>query len=121
MSNLPDVKIYFGRLPHGTRTQNLDAWMVGWLPHNDFSIQDTLKDVLSTYCLKNRTSPEAFHTLNPLYVNYLDEDYAKRNVWFIDTEGNEILMGEDPVCLEKFECLHAGEILSDDARIFQDD
>ena len=118
---LPDVKIYFGRLPHGTRTRDLDSWMAAWLPLNGFKIEATLGAIITTYCAKQYQRPEAFHSLNIGYMNFLDDDYAKRNVHFITDEGEDVLMGEDPVCLKKFECLGPGEILSDDARIFQDE
>ena len=111
------MKIYFGRIPD-TKVKFLDDKHLFpiMLMKENYNFEKAV-DVLINYIT---TSEEEYnyYTCNPLILNYFDDAFAKKYVYFIDREGVEISLGSDESVLRKLNFMGPGEALCDDARTF---
>jgi hypothetical protein len=116
------MKIYFGRVPQEDGVIFLNALFVDMLIKNDYSLEKSVGEIQcylegEACAVINRP---IFHTINPLLINFLTDDFAKEYVWIIDAEGNHIKIGDDEHMLRKLSWIGAGEVLCDDHRTFND-
>lgn len=119
------MRIYFGRVPEGDdgdAIESLDELFLDFLIKNDYNI--VISSSLLVHYLMNNWDNYDFkdvilHTINPLLINYFDDDFAKKYLWIIDGEGNHINMGKDEHMLSKMDVLGPGEVFCDDYRTFK--
>jgi hypothetical protein len=115
------MKIYFGRVPEGYSTRNMDEFFKDVLVKANYSYDEAVKSVFELYDkveidIKRINSEIVFWTCNPMILQYLDEEH-RNLVYFIDQDNNEIHFMSDPICQEKYEWMDVGEALIDDSRV----
>ena len=106
------MRIYYGREPGGD-FESLDTLLLAYLRANEWDWERSHAGMLF-----NLLPHMTYHTINPLIVNYLDDETAKDVVWIIDEHGDHILMGEDESMLTKLRVMLPGEVVADDSRSF---
>lgn len=100
------MKIYIGRIPEIIEENLLtDAWLYDMLKkygHKDIGamIESGIYDSM------------VLHTFNMVLLNYLTDDYAMDNIYYMK-EGVLTLLRDDEHIVKKFEWGGAGEVLSD--------
>ena len=107
-----NARLYFGRIPE-KYYYNIDGFFSHILIRENYNMQaavDRLVDSLDSVGGYN-------HTVNPLIVNYISDEIARELIWFIDSEGNEIKMGDDVSMCKKLQFMGPGEALADDSRV----
>lgn len=103
------MKIYFGRITNEMKTDDMvtDAWLYELLQtHNTEELAAIIEQ--GTY------NELVLNTFNLLLVNYLSDDYAKENIYFVNTDtGNVEKFADNYYICEKLSCMGPGEALSD--------
>ena len=112
------MKIYFGRHPD-TNFLNLDDSLFPLiLRTNDYNFSVAV-DKLVEYIHEYNDDTANYYTCNPLIINYFDDEFANKYIFFIDEFRNEIVFGTDESCQKKIKFMGPGEILADDERVFK--
>ena len=113
------ISIYFGKRP-SEDCRLIDNMFCDCLVLNDYDIDRAVIELISIISnpLQDDYNPICY-TCNPLILNFLEDDYAKEHVWFIDDSGQYIKMGDDEVMKDKLSWGSAGEICCDDSRILK--
>lgn len=106
------MRIYYGREPAG-ECESLDLLLLGYLRANGWRWEWSHAGMMF-----NLETHKTYHTINPLIINYLDDETAKAVVWIIDESGEHIRMGDDESMLTKLKTMLPGEVVADDARSF---
>lgn len=102
------MKIYFGRIPKEMQNDIVtDAWVYEQLQtHTCEELAKVIEDGIYNKLTLN--------TFNILLINYLTDDYAKENIYFVNADTNNVEKFADNyyIC-EKLSCMGPGEALSD--------
>lgn len=106
------IRIYYGREPGG-EFQSLDTLLLAYLRANNWDWKRSCGGMLF-----NLLPHKTYHTINPLIVNYIDDEAARAIVWIIDEHGEHIRMGDDESMLTKLRAMLPGEVVADDSRSF---
>jgi hypothetical protein len=102
------MKIYFGRIPKEMQNDIVtDAWVYEQL--QTYTCEE-LGKVIEDGIYNKLT----LNTFNILLINYLTDDYAKENIYFVNADTNNVEKFADNyyIC-EKLSCMGPGEALSD--------
>ena len=106
------MRIYYGREPGGD-FESLDTLLLGYLRANDWHWERSHGGMMF-----NLLPHKTYHTINPLIINCLDDETAKKTVWIIDEHGEHIRMGDDEMMVGGLTAMGPGEVVADDARSF---
>jgi hypothetical protein len=108
------MKIYFGRTPE-VEFASLDVIIFEYLKETNWHWENAVDKMVSDLGLDE---DEVWHTLNPLIINFFEDEFAKQYVYMIDENGEEIFMGTDESMLKKLKFIGPGDVVCDDARSF---
>lgn len=102
------MKIYFGRITKEMQTDIVtDAWVYEQL-------QTYTCEELAKLIEAGTFNTLTLNTFNVVLVNYLSDDYAKENIYFINADTNDVeRFGRNFYISEKLSCMGPGEALSD--------
>jgi len=107
------MKIYYGREPQGEFV-SLDAIFIEYLRKANWHLENACDQMFEDL----NSDDKVWYTVNPLIINFLHDEDAKKSVYIIDENGKEIFMGTDESMLKKLQFMGPGDVVCDDARSF---
>jgi hypothetical protein len=112
-------KIFYGRHPSSdypvTEVIQLDEYFVDYLIQTDYNLQKAVD-----YLICDFEDDRTYHTVNPLIINFMSDEYALEHVYILDENGAEIKIGEDEHIKWKLSIMGPGDAVIDDDRTFKD-
>lgn len=108
------MKVFYGREPQGTFA-SLDVIFIEYLRKLNWHLENACDQMFADL---NFDDDEVWHTVNPLIINFLHDEDAKKIVYLIDENGEEVFMGTDESMLKKLQFMGPGDAVCDDARSF---
>lgn len=113
------MKIYFGRIPDCKLKFVDDRHLFPlFLMCKEYNYTKAVEELIVYMEYEVKHDNVSFYTCNPLILNYFDDEFANKYLFFIDDNGNEIKFGEDESCQKKLKFMGPGEVLCDDSRTF---
>jgi hypothetical protein len=106
------MKIYWNIAPNDRHAYVNDGDFYRFFQTNrgsSFDLNEELVEKWVKYLIENNLN---FVTLNPIIPNFLDDDFAKANIYVMTKNGHKKL-GEVKQALFKFGILGPGEVLCD--------
>ncbi len=102
------MKIIFGHIPYAPVLDIVIMPNVSGGISLEVAMDNFIKVVINTDLI--------FCTINPLLINYLEDDIAKEHVYYLSKD-DQIKFGDDQVLCKKLKFMGPGEALADSEHV----